>query len=120
MIITKKKHFLKDKGKKPFSKKRKKINWSQSLKAIRKKSILSKKQKLKLRKSLRYILFLRKNENYISYKNALTLKAFLSKSGKIKSRRKTRIKLYQQRLIAKSIRRARVLSLLPFTCQVKA
>ncbi len=109
------------KGKKNIPTKRKKINWSQSLKAIRqRKTLLSKKQKLKLRKSLRYILLLRKYKNVITYKNIALLKAFLAKSGKIKSRRKTRVKLYQQRLIAKSIRRARVLSLLPFICQVKA
>lgn len=117
MITQKKKITFKDKKNLPI--KRKKINWSQSLKSLRQKTLLSKKQKLKLRKSLRYILLLRKHNNVIHYKNALLLKAFLSKSGKIKSRRKTRIKLYQQRLIGKAIRRARVLSILPFTCPVK-
>ncbi len=100
----------------PFKKKR--INWSQSLKSLRHKSLLSRKDKLKLRKSLRYILLLRKHKNLIDYKNAKLLKAFLSKSGKIKSRRKTRIKLSQQRKIGKAIRRARMFGLLPFTACV--
>lgn len=116
-MITKFKNISKDKKKSP--KKGKKINWSQSLKYLRQKSNLSKKQKLKLRKSLRYILLLRKHKNLIDYKNALLLKAFLSKSGKIKSRRKTRVKLHQQRQIGKAIRRARVLGFLPFTFSVK-
>jgi small subunit ribosomal protein S18 len=116
MTVTKK-IILKDK--KTIPNKRKKINWSQSLKSLRQKSLLSKKQKLKLRKSLRYILLLKKHNNVIEYKNALLLKAFLSKSGKIKSRRKTRVKLCQQRRIGKAIRRARVLGLLPFVSSVK-
>ncbi len=104
---------------KPAVTKKKRINWSQSLKSLRHKSLLSRKDKLKLRKSLRYILLLRKHKNLIDYKNAKLLKAFLSKSGKIKSRRKTRIKLSQQRKIGKAIRRARVLGLLPFTSCLK-
>ncbi len=116
MVITSKKV---SKDKKVIPNKRKKINWSQSLKSLRQKTLLSKKQKLKLRKSLRYILLLRKHNNVIEYKNALLLKAFLSKSGKIKSRRKTRIKLSYQRKIGKAIRRARTLGLLPFVSLVK-
>lgn len=116
MLTKPNKSTFKDK-KKP-NKKGKKINWSQSLKFLRQKSSLSKKQKLKLRKSLRYVLLLRKHKNLIDYKNALLLKAFLSKSGKIKSRRKTRIKLHQQRKIGKAIRRARVLGFLPFVSSV--
>lgn len=99
---------------KTFSSKRKKINWSQSLKSLRHRFTLSRKEKFKLQKSLRYILLLRKHKYLIDYKNAKLLKAFLSKSGKIKASRKTRVKLCYQRKISKAIRRARVLGLLPF------
>ena len=119
MSTPTKKKYLK-KGKKTVPKKRKRINWSQSLKFVRKRGTLTRKQQFKLRKSLRYILFLKKNKYLITYKKPDILKVFLSKSAKIKPRRKTRIKLRHQRLIAKSIRRARVLSLLPFVWKVKA
>jgi small subunit ribosomal protein S18 len=47
------------------------------------------------------------------------LSAFLTKYGKIRSRRKTRISIQQQKAISKSIRKARALGLIPFTCDVK-
>lgn len=106
--------------KKNYNPKRKRINWSQSLKSIRQRTVLSRKEKLRLQKSLRYVLLLRKYKNVISIDEPKLLIAFLHKSGKIKSRRKTRIKLYQQRKLGKTIRRARIIGLLPFVSTVKA
>ena len=50
----------------------------------------------------------------IDYKDIDLLKLFLTQEGKIIPRRTTGVTVQQQRQIAKSIKRARVLSLLPF------
>ena len=55
----------------------------------------------------------------IDYKNIKLLKAFLTKYGKIRARRKTRVNIQQQRRIAKAIRKARAVGLIPFVCDVK-
>ena len=105
-----------NKSKKPvvFNSTKKRINWNQSLKSL--KPVKSSK---KFKKSLQYILFLRKYYNVIDYKNVKLLKAFLTKYGKIRSRRKTRISVQKQRLIAKAIKKSRAVGLIPFTCKVK-
>ena len=77
------------------------------------------KRQKKIRKSLQYLLLLKKFNNIIDYKNIKLLKAFLTKYGKIKARRKTRISVQKQRQIAKSIRKARAYKLIPFVCDVK-
>lgn len=97
-----------------FQKKR--SNWNQSLRSI--KSTLSTKSK-KIKKSLQYLLILKKFKNIIDYKNIKLLKAFLTKFGKIRPRRKTRIPVQKQHAIAKAIRKARDLKLIPFTINVK-
>ena len=94
--------------------KKKRINWNQSLK-----STTSKPSKpLKIKKSLQYILLLKKFNNTIDYKNIKLLKAFLTKYGKIRPRRKTRVTVQHQRLISKSILKARALGIIPFVCDV--
>jgi len=105
-----------NKNKKPsvFPSAKKRINWNQSLKSLK-----QTKPVKKFRKSLQYVLFLRKYNNVVDYKNIKLLKAFLTKYGKIRSRRKTRIPVQKQRLIAKAIRKSRSLGLIPFTCKVK-
>lgn len=50
----------------------------------------------------------------IDYKDIDLLKLFLTEQGKILPRRATGVTIQQQRQIAKAIKRARVLSLLPF------
>jgi len=50
----------------------------------------------------------------IDYKNINLLRRFISEQGKILSRRMTRLTSKQQRLMTISIKRARVLALLPF------
>lgn len=50
----------------------------------------------------------------IDYKDIELLKLFITEQGKILPRRATGITVQQQRKIAKAIKRARTLSLLPF------
>ena len=53
----------------------------------------------------------------IDYKDIDLLKLFITEQGKILPRRATGVTVQQQREIAKAIKRARVLSLLPFVAQ---
>lgn len=50
----------------------------------------------------------------IDYKNIDLLNSFLNNQGKIMARRSTKLTLKQQRQLAKSVKRARILNLLPF------
>ena len=93
---------------------KKKANWTQSV--ISPKPLKSEK---KIKRSLQYLLLLKKFKNVIDYKNIKLLKAFLTKYGKIRPRRKTRISIQKQRILSKSIRKSRALGLLPFTCDLK-
>lgn len=93
--------------------KKKRINWNQSLRSTK---IIT---PLKLKKSLQFILLLKKFKNVIDYKNIKLLKAFLTKFGKIRPRRKTRVKVQHQRKISKAIRKARAFGLIPYVCDVK-
>ena len=93
---------------------KKRTNWNQSLRSTSK----STKPK-RIKKSLQYLLLIKKFNNIIDYKNIKLLKAFLTKYGKIRPRRKTRISIQKQHKIAKSIRKSRALGLIPFTCDVK-
>jgi small subunit ribosomal protein S18 len=56
---------------------------------------------------------LKPSEN-IDYKNIDLLHSFLSDQGKIMPRRSTNLTLKQQRQLAKSVKRARILNLLAF------
>lgn len=105
-----------NKNKKPttWSKDKKRTSWNQSLPSKAK----TKKPK-KIKKSLQYLLLLKKFNNKIDYKNIKLLKAFLTKYGKIRARRKTRISIQRQHAIGKAIRKARAVGLIPFTCDVK-
>ena len=53
----------------------------------------------------------------IDYKDINLLKLFITEQGKILPRRATGITVQQQRQIAKSIKRARTLALLPFVAE---
>ena len=50
----------------------------------------------------------------INYKDIDLLKLFITEQGKILPRRATGVTVQQQRQIAKAIKRARILSLLPY------
>ncbi|WP_340377052.1 30S ribosomal protein S18 [Streptomyces sp. SS7] len=51
---------------------------------------------------------------YIDYKDTDLLRTFLSDRGKIRSRRVTRVSAQQQRLLARAIKNAREMALLPY------
>ena len=54
------------------------------------------------------------NNQKIDYKDIDLLKLFITEQGKILPRRATGVTVQQQRQIAKAIKRARILSLLPY------
>lgn len=55
-----------------------------------------------------------KNKEILDYKDIDLLRQFISDQGKILSRRSTGLNAKQQKKITKYIKRARMLSLLPF------
>lgn len=59
-------------------------------------------------------LYKTKINEKISYKDVNLLKIFLTQQGKILPRRVTGLNIQQQKKIAKAIKRARIISLLPF------
>lgn len=107
-------YWNKDKKNLSLNSGKKRTNWNQSLKSV--KQLKSDK---KIKKSLQYLLLLKKFDNLIDYKNIKLLKAFLTKYGKIRSRRKTRLPIQKQRAISKAIRKSRAFGLIPFTCDLK-
>jgi len=56
-------------------------------------------------------------EQKIDYKDIDLLKLFVTEQGKILPRRATGVTVQQQRKIAKAIKRARALALLPFVAK---
>jgi ribosomal protein S18 len=108
-------YWNKDKKAGNWNKQKKRNTWNQSLKSV---SAKGKKSK-RIKKSLQYLLILKKFDNVIDYKNVKLLKAFLTKYGKIKARRKTRISVQKQHAVAHAIRKSRAFGIIPFTCDVK-
>ncbi|GGL89132.1 30S ribosomal protein S18 2 [Streptomyces fumigatiscleroticus] len=51
---------------------------------------------------------------YIDYKDTELLRKFISDRGKIRSRRVTRVTAQQQRRLARAVRTAREMALLPY------
>jgi small subunit ribosomal protein S18 len=51
----------------------------------------------------------------INYKDTALLRKFISDRGKIRARRVTGVSVQEQRLIAKAIKNAREMALLPYT-----
>jgi ribosomal protein S18 len=97
-----------------FNIEKKRTNWNQSLRSTTK-TVKTKR----IKKSLQYLLLLKKFKNLVDYKNIKLLKGFLNKYGKIRPRRKTRIPIQKQHQIAKAIRKSRAFGLIPFVCDVK-
>nr|YP_009426272.1 ribosomal protein S18 [Diplazium bellum]ASU94974.1 ribosomal protein S18 [Diplazium bellum] len=56
-----------------------------------------------------------RSDEVIDYKNTNLLRRFVSEQGRILSRRMNRLTSKQQRLVAISIKRARILALPPFS-----
>ena len=57
----------------------------------------------------------RRRSSYIDYKDTTLLRKFISDRGKIRARRVTGVSSQQQREIAKAIKNAREMALLPYT-----
>lgn len=55
----------------------------------------------------------------IDYKDIATLRKFVSERGKIRSRRITGVSVQEQRLIAKAVKNAREMALLPYTATTR-
>ncbi|MGO1397758.1 MAG: 30S ribosomal protein S18 [Brevibacterium yomogidense] len=51
----------------------------------------------------------------ITYKDTATLRKFISDRGKIRARRVTGVSVQEQRIIAKAVKNAREMALLPYT-----
>ncbi|HEV8605356.1 MAG TPA: 30S ribosomal protein S18 [Tepidisphaeraceae bacterium] len=51
---------------------------------------------------------------YIDYKDTESLKRLISANGKILSRKRTGVNAMEQRMVARAIKRARYMSLLPY------
>lgn len=124
--VQKKKPFGKSFGKQGnLKKKSKNIYWEQGLEAIRlrkeyyKNFEKNKNKRHKKKKSLQYIFYLKKFKSTVEYTNVNLLRVFLTKYAKIKARRKTRVVVQQHKKIAKSIRKARIAGLIPFSCNIK-
>ena len=64
------------------------------------------------RKSCQYC---RDKVEFVDYKDVSTLRKFISDRGKIRARRVTGVSAQQQREIAKAIKNAREMALLPYT-----
>jgi small subunit ribosomal protein S18 len=52
---------------------------------------------------------------YVDYKDAALLRKFISDRGKIRARRVTGVTVQQQRQVARAIKNAREMALLPYT-----
>lgn len=108
-----------------LKKKSKNIYWEQGLEASRlrkeyyKNFEKNKNKRHKKKKSLQYIFYLKKFKSIVEYTNVRLLKVFLTKYAKIKAKRKTRVVVQQHKKIAKSIRKARIAGLLPFSCNIR-
>ena len=66
------------------------------------------------RKRKRTCEFCRAGVRNIDYKDVETLRKYLTPKGKIIRRRVTGVCAYHQRRLAKAIKRARIMALLPF------
>ncbi|MFP5334559.1 MAG: 30S ribosomal protein S18 [Actinomycetes bacterium] len=56
---------------------------------------------------------------YIDYKDTALLRKFISDRGKIRARRVTGVSVQQQRQIAKAVKNAREMALLPYSSSAR-
>ena len=59
--------------------------------------------------------FCKEKVSYVDYKDTNLLRKFISDRGKIRARRVTGVSVQQQREIAKAVKNAREMALLPYT-----
>ena len=60
-------------------------------------------------------VFCKEKITYVDYKDTNLLRKFISDRGKIRARRVTGVSVQQQREIAKAVKNAREMALLPYT-----
>jgi small subunit ribosomal protein S18 len=60
-------------------------------------------------------LFCQEKLSYVDYKDTALLRKFISDRGKIRARRVTGVSAQQQRQIARAVKNAREMALLPYT-----
>ncbi len=72
-------------------------------------------QRRRFRRRSRVCYFCTENISQVDYKDAELLRRYLTEQGKIKPRRQTGTCAKHQRSLARAIKRARHLALLPFT-----
>ncbi len=72
-------------------------------------------KKKKVLKAKKRNPFLPKEVRYVDYKNVELLEKFINSHGKILAARVTGLSAAQQRNMARAIKRARTMALLPFT-----
>jgi small subunit ribosomal protein S18 len=69
------------------------------------------------RRARRYYIDQIGNKTRFDYKDVDLLRSFITERGKIRPRRQTGVSAKQQRAIARAIKRARHMALLPFTSE---
>ena len=60
-------------------------------------------------------LFCKDKVEQVDYKDVATLRKFISERGKIRARRITGVSVQEQRLIARAVKNAREMALLPYS-----
>ena len=63
--------------------------------------------------------FCKENAQPIDYKDITLLRRFISDRGKIRARRVTGVSAQEQRLIAKAVKNAREMALLPYSSSAR-
>ena len=63
--------------------------------------------------------FCKDKSAYVDYKDATLLRKFISDRGKIRARRVTGVTSQQQRQIARAVKNAREMALLPYTATAR-
>jgi small subunit ribosomal protein S18 len=64
-------------------------------------------------------LFCQEKISYVDYKDTGLLRKFISDRGKIRARRVTGVSAQQQRQIARAVKNAREMALLPYTATAR-
>ena len=64
-------------------------------------------------------LFCQEKISYVDYKDTALLRKFISDRGKIRARRVTGVSAQQQRQIARAVKNAREMALLPYTATAR-
>ena len=64
-------------------------------------------------------LFCQEKISYVDYKDTALLRKFISDRGKIRARRVTGVTSQQQRQIARAVKNAREMALLPYTATAR-